>query len=67
MYDQSMNHISLDKKVHVGLDIPYFFNQTPRLLFFFAACFCAATIFKAGVYFFGKFADINIGHVQAIQ
>ena len=51
------------------LTVPYFFNQTPQLLFFSLLVFLRL-LFEGGVYFFGKLADINDGwirYVQAIQ
>ena len=39
----------------VEMQIPHFFNQTPRLLLFVVVWL----LFEGGVYFFGKPADIN--------
>ena len=55
--------------VQGGCGIPYFFDQTTRLLFFSLLGF-VRLLFEDGIYFFRKPADINDGwirYVQAIQ
>ena len=46
--------------------IPYFFDQTPRLLFIFSFFFCVVTI-KSGIYFFQKLADIDNGFIKYVR
>ena len=53
------------------IGVLYFFNQIPRLLFFLCL-FSAATIrgrslFKGGVYFFGKPTDIKDGWIRCVR
>ena len=38
--------------------IPYFFDQTPQLLFISLFVLCDCILFEGGIYFFGKPADI---------
>ena len=46
--------------------MPYFFDQTPWLLFFSLLVFLWL-LFGGSVYFFGKSADINDGWIKYAQ
>ena len=48
------------------LCILYFFDQTPRLLFF-SLHVSVWLLFKGGVYFFAKPADINDGWIRYVR
>ena len=43
--------------------IPYFFNQTPRLIFI-SLLVSVWLLFEGAIYFFGKSADINDGWIR---
>ena len=44
-----------------GTHIPYFFDQTPRLLYLFSLFILVQLLFEGGVYFVGELADSNDG------